>query len=414
MKIKELEIENFRGIEKATIQFDERLTLLVAKNGGGKTTILEAIAIFFKWLNSSIDESKLMFLTLGENTKIGKEYEKLKIQTFVDGEFNYTLFNGGVAIDNNKELFFHDLKDKILNENKYLNLVYYSSNRYFNTFNFDFETSINLTDKYFQDLIKLNPLAEVSAYDDLVSWLYFRQVVENDITLNTQNFYTDKQFNVVKSVISNFIVYLSKINVRAYPPRVTLRKDDTELNLNQLSGGERNLLALVADIARRLAIANPDLENPLEGEGIVMIDEIELHLHPGWQRKVIHRLLDTFPNIQFIITTHSPQVIGEIKPDQIRILDMQTDNFTVTTPTMSKGLDSSMILEGIMGASERNAEVKEKLQYITNLIDEDKYAEAKIELNKLTDEIGGSIPETVSAETHIHLMEFEPESDTEE
>ena len=83
---------------------------------------------------------------------------------------------------------------------------------------------------------------------------------------------------------------------------------------------KKSLLALVGDIARRLILANPSLENPLYGEGIVLIDEIELHLHPKWQREVINKLREVFPNIQFILTTHSPQVISEISRECLHIL----------------------------------------------------------------------------------------------
>ena len=73
---------------------------------------------------------------------------------------------------------------------------------------------------------------------------------------------------------------------------------------------ERNVLFHY--LARRMALANPGRENPLEGTGVVLIDELELHMHTSWQRKVLGVLKETFPNIQFIITTHSPQILGEL------------------------------------------------------------------------------------------------------
>ena len=89
----------------------------------------------------------------------------------------------------------------------------------------------------------------------------------------------------------------------------------TNLDVLQLSDGEKCTLALFGDIARRLAIANPSLDDPLQGDGVVLIDELELHMHTSWQRKVISMLKKTFPNIQFIITTHSPQILGEVDHD---------------------------------------------------------------------------------------------------
>ncbi|MEN7546974.1 AAA family ATPase [Rapidithrix thailandica] len=109
---------------------------------------------------------------------------------------------------------------------------------------------------------------------------------------------------------------------------------ESELNINQLSSGERNLLAIVGDIAIRLIQLNPKIENPLKmGQGIVLIDEIDLHLHPLWQRKVIPKLRSIFPEIQFVVTTHSPFVVQSIESHQrfileesgIRILNREDD-----------------------------------------------------------------------------------------
>ncbi|MBR1634144.1 MAG: AAA family ATPase [Lachnospiraceae bacterium] len=95
-----------------------------------------------------------------------------------------------------------------------------------------------------------------------------------------------------------------------------IEKDGESLNISQLSDGEKCTIALFGDIARRMSIANDGvLLNPNMGEGIVLIDEVDLHLHPGWQRKVVGMLHDTFPNVQFILTTHSPQVLGEAGDD---------------------------------------------------------------------------------------------------
>ena len=78
---------------------------------------------------------------------------------------------------------------------------------------------------------------------------------------------------------------------------------------------------MICDLGRRLALANPLLKNPLRGAGVVLIDELELHLHPKWQREVTGKLRKTFPNIQFIATTHSPFVIQALKPGELINLD---------------------------------------------------------------------------------------------
>ena len=99
-----------------------------------------------------------------------------------------------------------------------------------------------------------------------------------------------------------------------------VRKEENVLNVGQLSEGEKCTLALAGDLARRLAIANPGMAEPLNGTGVVLIDEIDLHLHPGWQQEIVHNLLGTFPNCQFIVTTHSPQILTTLRAENIRML----------------------------------------------------------------------------------------------
>ena len=123
-------------------------------------------------------------------------------------------------------------------------------------------------------------------------------------------------------------------------------KEKENLDILQLSDGEKCVLALFGDIARRLALANPSLENPLEGTGVVLIDELELHMHTLWQRKAIGVLKETFPNVQFIITTHSPQILGEVDQDfNIISLIREEENIKFNFITSLYGLDSNTVLE---------------------------------------------------------------------
>ena len=111
------------------------------------------------------------------------------------------------------------------------------------------------------------------------------------------------------------------LRVQEEPLRLLVDKDGEALDLSQLSDGERSFLAMICDLGRRLALANPLLDNPLHGAGVVLIDELELHLHPKWQREVPEKLRRTFPNIQFIATTHSPFVIQALRPGELIDLD---------------------------------------------------------------------------------------------
>jgi predicted ATP-binding protein involved in virulence len=126
-------------------------------------------------------------------------------------------------------------------------------------------------------------------------------------------------------------------------------KDEVDFRIDQLSDGEKGILALAGDLAKRLAIANPGSRHPLEGEAIVLIDELELHLHPAWQRKLVRALQHTFPNCQFIVTTHSPQVVSEVSPEGVFLLSRGE----IQRPARTLGRDSGLILSELMEASPR-------------------------------------------------------------
>jgi predicted ATP-binding protein involved in virulence len=183
---------------------------------------------------------------------------------------------------------------------------------------------------------------------------------------------------------------------------IVLKKQDRELVLNQLSDGEKNLLVMVADIARRLAIANPDpSKNALEGEGIILIDEIELHLHPQWQRDIIPRLTSTFPNCQFIVTTHSPQVLSNVKKENVFIIE---DFQVYHADAYTFGRDSNSILSELMGVSERPLEIQNCLKKCLYKIDDGNIEEAKTMLSELSNLIGDDDSEIVKANTLIDFL----------
>ncbi|MHB0789639.1 AAA family ATPase [Bradyrhizobium sp. 5.13L] len=183
---------------------------------------------------------------------------------------------------------------------------------------------------------------------------------------------------------------------------VTINHNDKPLNVRQLSDGERSVLALVLDIAKRLSQANPDLDDPVrDGVGVVLIDEIDLHLHPQWQRRVVRNLEETFPNCQFITTTHSPQVIGEVPHEKIQMIK----DGKVYSPARSYGIDSSRVLEEVMDTESRNAGVEDAISRIAKLIGDGKADEAKAALTALSGKIGEDDPEIIRARTLLDFME---------
>ena len=218
-------------------------------------------------------------------------------------------------------------------------------------------------------------------------WFYLREnaeLRERDNKHNKQFQYPD--LKSVRNALSNIIERFERIYFdNSTPPRliVDVRKTSESnadfvesLALDQVSDGYRSLIAIVIDFARRLAMANPFIPNPNEMPGILMIDEIELHLHPKWQQTIIPSLRKAFPNTQIIATTHSPQVLTTVDNRCIRLLK---DNKIYTTDEFTKGAESQRVLERVLGAASRppNSEIGTALEMIFDLINKGKLEEAE-------------------------------------
>lgn len=217
----------------------------------------------------------------------------------------------------------------------------------------------------------------------------------------------DRQLTAVRKAISNFMPGFSNLRVRRKPRlHMSIDKNDQTLNVLQLSQGEKSLMALVGDIARRLAMMNPELENPLQGNGIVLIDEVDMHLHPTWQRDIIARLTSTFPNCQFILTTHSPLVISDCKD----VLVYSIENGEINKEPSQYGVDVNSVLLNVMDTNIRNAGINERLNDLLDLIQSannyQKIKEASTVLKELAQELPNDHLEIAKARMFLRKQEL--------
>jgi predicted ATP-binding protein involved in virulence len=180
-------------------------------------------------------------------------------------------------------------------------------------------------------------------------------------------------------------------------------KDGRILPLSLLSDGQRGLMALAADIAWRAVQLNPawGREAPKKVEGVVLIDEIDLHLHPRWQRSAVRNLITAFPRLQFVITTHSPQVLGEAQPEWVRVL---REDGTVGTVEHLYGKDSNTVLRDVMGAAPRAPDVEERLNALSRAIANEDHATTAQHMASLEADLGANDPELVTARWELHLQ----------
>lgn len=214
---------------------------------------------------------------------------------------------------------------------------------------------------------------------------------------------SDRQLTAVRNSIYEFMPSFSNLRVRRKPRlHMSIDKNGETLNVAQLSQGEKTLLALVGDIARRLAMMNPGLKKPLHGNGIILIDEVDLHLHPKWQRTLIARLTSTFPNCQFILTTHSPLVISDSKD----VLCYLLDNGEITVVDDLYGLDANSVLLQVMDTDIRNADVDMRLRALLNTIQDGELDKAKGLLAELSKDLPENNIELIKARLLLRKQEL--------
>jgi predicted ATP-binding protein involved in virulence len=183
-------------------------------------------------------------------------------------------------------------------------------------------------------------------------------------------------------------------------------KAGTTLDIHQLSDGERGTLALALDLTRRLSQANPHLADLLQAAAVVLIDELDLHLHPKWQRTIVQKLTTTFPNYQFIATTHSPLIIGEVEPSGLILLSNEGGQLNVIQSGLQGfGLDSSWILRHLMDTESRNPETQAQIDHIEEALEDGDLELARQHLEQLKTMLHGNDDEVIRLEASINNLE---------
>jgi predicted ATP-binding protein involved in virulence len=433
MKIKKLQLKNYRRFADLDISFESanenKTTVLIGNNGAGKTSILDALVLNLSWLIARVNYEKGTGQPIGEHDILNGQASAFSALTLEYGGESYS-WQIAKTRKGKEKGFTSNLKDvtqlagifrKQLTENDTLSLplvAYYPVERGV--------IEIPLKAKARQKFDQLDGYENFSKqgldFRSFFEWFRAREDVENEILsekirlVNEKltNFIShdqDKQLSAVRRAIETFMPDLNNLRVKRKPRlRMTIEKKGSKslLDVKQLSQGEKSLMTLVGDIARRLAMMNPALENPLDGEGVVMIDEIDMHLHPSWQQTVLANLVKTFPNVQFIVTTHSPQVISTVPSHQIRILD---EDKVYSAEAGTQGAEASRILRDVFGVELRaqHLEIVKKLNRYLALIDSDEWdtPEALALRQTLNEWSQGHEPELIKADIDIRMKEFQ-------
>ncbi len=413
MRVKRLQLDSYRGFKSLALDLDRDLTVLVGVNGAGKSSVLDCLAVLLSQVSTGI-------LTRAGHGRRFSESDIRQDASYALGQceasFDGTSATWSVALVRpghpaRVPSSLVGLRDVIQRAQEGIQrgdvelplAIYYPVNR-----------AVLDIPRRIRKRHKFEPL---SAFDEALlgggsnfrlffEWFREQEDLENERKAREPLlFKEDPQLASVRSAVERLVPGFSEPHVQRAPHRMVVEKGGRFLEIDQLSDGEKCLLALAGDLARRLALANPKLHDPLTAKAVVLIDEIELHLHPAWQRNVIDNLRRTFPQCQFVVTTHSPQVLSAVPSKSVVVLE----DFAVTSPAANtEGRDSNSILSEVLGVPERPQATLDELQNISRLIDSESLEEASIDVARLAQTLGERDAEITRLRALIALLSGPP------
>lgn len=430
MQVKRLTLTNVRAFQQAEFEFQPGMNLLVGVNGAGKSTVLDVLRrIYAKWLPGSTKDP--IGWSRDEDITIGQPFMTIAAQLDFYGQpftYNYQLQRQTVVanpdalegqvrdsayevpeIDELRDADSQIVSGLHFSKTEPPLVVFFSPHRSVS----ETERKVSRSKRDRANNLALEPRG--LNVQELARWWLVQESLRAE-TSGQVALFGGIEFNLnraLNSALHGFLDTYGDIYPVGEPkPTLQIEKGEMVLDVLQLSDGERSMIAVVLDLARRLALANPGLSDPLrEGRAVVLIDELDLHLHPAWQRTICERLTDTFPNCQFIATTHSPQIIGEVPAENITIIEAGS----TIKPRQSLGMDTNWILEFIMGTATRSDSTRKMLDMIETLIEEENYQQAMERIAEVRQTFG-DFSELAALQAHIEMINFlanESEADEE-
>lgn len=427
MFLKSMVLHNFRCFSDLEVNFNNRLTVIVENNGAGKSTVLEAATIAAGTLTSAMDgltnygikksDAHYKCFDLGSNVDVQPQFPvEITATGDIDGEeknwsrnLNSARGRGGLASAKELTAVAEMYQERMRRGDKELKLPiisYYGTGRLWDqhrekkrdTFeknnrsngyidSLDGAANDKLMMKWFQKMT----IQQLQRSQEIPEFTAVRMAMEQVFASITGFSDVKVQFNLDTGDID--IIYFDKNN------------EHVRIPVSLLSDGYKCTISLIADIAYRMAILNPQLLDKVlaETEGIVLIDEIDLHLHPTWQKRILKDLMNIFPKVQFIVSTHAPEVINSVKSDSIVILK---DNAVLPAVDETYGKDANTILREVMEISARPDDIRNLFEQFYDLLDKEEWSQAEDVIEKLESEIGNNDAEVNSCRVRLELEQM--------
>ena len=426
MKIKSISIKNYKGFENFSAEFHDELTVIVGDNGAGKSSLLDAVSIaagtfltdFNQGTSISKEDALLKSFDMGSVIDLQPQFPVIISakgsvdQQPISWRRELNSANGRTTITNAREMtqLSSEYSKAVMegDTNKILPVLsYYGTGRLWAQKK---EKRDGNLVRFTRQMGYTDCLAAESNEKLMKKWF------EKMTIQGSQNGGISPELSAVQQAVSMcfegitgysdiktfFNLDTHSLDIQYTDPTGKRMRYPTEA----LSDGYKNTLSMIADIAYRMAVLNPFLLGDVlvETPGLVLIDEIDLHLHPLWQQRILNDLRRIFPKVQFIVTTHAPSVIHSVKKENLLIL---SDNTTAYPPVCEiYGSDANEILESVMGARKRPPEIQEMFNNFYNAMDSDNYIHAREILKAIEMLIGSNDSEYVSAAVSLDLAEL--------
>ena len=425
MKLKSAEFQNFRCFGEFQIDLHPELNVFIGENGSGKTAALEGIVAALSDLSGllgikgkvptnkdvkvtaqgGVETGGFASCLLDDDTEMRVNFRP-HLQLASDDQDIASYKSSGNSLIELRESIIRNPSSKM----QLPVYAYYPATRYGE----GLEPATTNRHESFSRLEALAGAGSAAAnFAYVVDWLYDLYVGDLIAKDNGKEAVSSsRERDIIVRSVSSVIPEVRDVTFTKQSPRKLVLKwltpDGTieDRLVNQLSDGYRSMLTLVIDFARRLIQANPQLEDPLSTEAVLLIDEIDLHLHPSWQQRILLDLRKAFPNVQLVVTTHSPQVISSVEPENIYIFT--NGKYERATGKHTYGVESYRVLEDLFGVSS-NPEIEKisklKNEYLSLIKNgEEQSATASIVRLQLENYIGKNAPFMINARAEINKL----------
>jgi predicted ATP-binding protein involved in virulence len=396
MRLVRLEVRDFRGFARLELELEPDVTVLVGVNGAGKTSLLEAMSLMLTYVHAGVRTGRAKGTPLAPmDVRAEAATTTLTLTAELDGEpATWTVAGTRPGYPAKERSSLEALGRVIARTQRTIAdgapslplAVYFPTNR----------NALDIP----QRIRTAHEFDAVSAYDGALQggarnfrgffeWYREEEDVYNEQRLR-QTSQPASRLSEVRAAIEEVFPGARDLRIERKPQRMTLEHGGVRLDVAQLSDGEKCLLALAGDLARRMVLAAPRAPRPLARPCVVLIDEIELHLHPGLQRTILPRLQSVFPKAQFVVSTHSPQVLSSVHADSVRLLE-QFELRRLERGTWHR--DTNRILDGAFGDPGRPPEVARRLNELREAVDHDRHTDARRIIGELRRMIEGDDPD---------------------